>query len=129
MLCRFHTEEARRARNGSDAASAVASRPAPAGSFEFRARSLVKLGQQLDEAFAAYQPARAKLEEAVRRWHEVAAALPANGELDACAANRLLTRPLARADTGRHETRAEPAESPANAALDATGRHGPSPAS
>jgi hypothetical protein len=40
----------------------------PAGSFEFRAHSLLELGRQVDEAVAAYQPAREALEEAWRRW-------------------------------------------------------------
>jgi hypothetical protein len=99
------------------------------GSFEFRAHALLKFGHQVDEALAAYQPARARLEEAVRRWQEAVAALPANGELDTTAANGLLTGALARGDTGRHEPRAERTGNPANAALEATGRHGPSPAS
>lgn len=45
------------------------------------------LGRKVDEAFAAYQPAREALEEAWRRCQEAIARLPANGELDAAAAN------------------------------------------
>jgi hypothetical protein len=52
------------------AAPAAPSSPAPPGSFEFRARSLLTLGRQVDQAFAAYQPAREALEEAWRRWQE-----------------------------------------------------------
>lgn len=111
MLCHFHTEDARRARNGSDAAPAVASRPAATGSFEFRAHALLKFGHHVDEALAAYQPARARLEEAWRHWQEAIVQLPGapavNGELDTAAANGLLTGALTRADTGRHETRPE----------------------
>ena len=80
-------------------------------SFEFRAHTLVSLGHQVDEAAAAataYEPARARLEEAIRRWREAVAQLPAgptlNGELDAASANALLTGALARGDTGRHES-------------------------
>jgi hypothetical protein len=58
LLCRFHTEEARRARNG----SAVAPVTTPTGSFEFRAHSLLALGRHVDDAFADYQPARARLD-------------------------------------------------------------------
>jgi hypothetical protein len=65
----------------------TASQPAATGSFEFRAHSLLALGRQVDKAFADYQPARARLEEAWRRWQEAIAQLhaapTANGELDA----------------------------------------------
>jgi hypothetical protein len=103
MLCRLCTEEAKREkrRNGSAAAPLVVASPAPSGSFEFRAHGLLKLGRQVDEAFAAYRPAREALEEAWRRWQEAIAQLPAapNGELDGAAANRLLTNGLAQAVT------------------------------
>lgn len=93
--------------------------PASAGSFEFRAHSLLAVGRQVGEAFADYQPARTRLEEAWRRCgrKRSPSCLPprtGNGELDAAAANRLLTGALARADKGRHETAAETTETPAN---------------
>ena len=62
---------------------------------------------RLDEAWSAYQPARAALEEATQAWREAVAELPGsavNGEIDAVAANRLQTNGLAQA-----VTRGEPA--------------------
>jgi hypothetical protein len=110
MLCRLCTEEARekarRARHDGAAPACpspmVREAAKPALSFERRAASLVEVGHWLDEAWAAYQPARAALEEATQAWREAVAQLPGsavNGEIDAVAANRLLTNGLAQAVT------------------------------
>ena len=80
MLCRLCTDDAKAAKrasqNGavaevpSDAIQTPVEPAQPAPSFERRAATLVETGQQLDTALAAYQSARAALEEATRAWRE-----------------------------------------------------------
>lgn len=82
LLCRFHTEEARRkaqrARfNGDGLIHDLERSETVVGkaSHEFCAAGLVALGKQLDEALAAYEQAPVKLEEAQRRWDAAVAQL------------------------------------------------------
>jgi hypothetical protein len=42
------------------------------GSFEFKARALVRLGRELDAALGEYLPAEKRYQEAVRRWQDAA---------------------------------------------------------
>ena len=109
MLCRLCTEEARekarRARQNVNAPIAEEAQVKPAASFARHAETLVDLGQSLDDALAAYHPARRALEDATLAWREAIARPPGavtSGKPDAAAANRLLTNGVS---TGRHGRR------------------------
>ncbi|HEY8723432.1 MAG TPA: hypothetical protein VIL92_06185 [Gaiellaceae bacterium] len=55
-------------------AAPVAAPPlSPLTSFEAKAKSLVKVGRDLDKAIAGYKPAKSRLDDAMRAWRDAVA--------------------------------------------------------